>query len=946
LFAAESNRTAGDTTEPDSRFVIPGIIALVFCGLFWPVIVFGDVMIGGDALYYSYPLRSHAWQIIKQGSLPLWTHSLFGGYPLFSMSQLALAYPLTWGYAFLPGHWAEQVYLSAPFLLCPAFTYLYVRKLGRSRPASLLAALSFAYGGFFIPGVNGLVTNGAMWLPLVLLGVERARTNWISSFLLITAAYALSILNGLGQVFLYLAIIAVVYSAFISFLRSSAQSNEDTWTRYRPVLVTISGILIAAGLTAFQTLETLQAVRLSVRQELTYQTFTEGSFTLFTALKSFIAPRFEVVDAMSYVPMLTALLALVAVLAHLLKAKRAVLDPRIFFWAGTAIVGAVLMLGANTPLYQLVFRLPLVNLFRVPARHSLEWTFALSVLSAYGWDTARQLLWSTNQRSELRRFAFSIGAAILTTAISIYWFRLNHNATNENWETSYLIVKVAFTFTLLISLWHYFKLRPSTRRTWLGYALIVLACAVEASILFTHLWYPNRKSIAGGFAPPSQATRFIQQLPAGRVYTDGPHVSGLFDSFNMVVPFGLQNVAGYEPAMLLRFSQALGNVGPDTSQIRSGMSSDGTLLEDRSHVLDILNTKYVTSFWDLGDQVDQAGEYEGIKLLPTAAPLKLRPRESFSLNQTITGDTLVVVSALSFATGIKQGEPVAKIRMHATDGSVSERVMQAGIDTAEWAHERPDIRKTISHTLATAFDQAPGDERNSFPAYRYVTRIQLPEKLALTKIEVINVSSVPLSLWKISMFDSVRQLSTPVSLVSTDRWRTIYNKDRVIVLENNRALPPAWLVSRVELVRPEEALRLIRGQEITPFIPKTTALVEMPVSNLSKVDQPQPSQPVRLAETRPNQFLAETDAEAPSLLVVSQAYYPGWIATVDQKEVPIYQTDYLLQGIEVPEGKHTVHLRYTAPAARRGLLLTGISALLLLVIGSILFYGRVRAHRI
>src|SRR5438270_14087666 len=101
---------------------------------FFPQVIFSDrFIIRGDAYYYSYPLRTVAWRMLRHGTLPLWTPHVLSGYPLLSMAQLGLPYPLTWGSLFLRGPWAEQLYVLAPFLLAPAFTYAYLRQLQRSR---------------------------------------------------------------------------------------------------------------------------------------------------------------------------------------------------------------------------------------------------------------------------------------------------------------------------------------------------------------------------------------------------------------------------------------------------------------------------------------------------------------------------------------------------------------------------------------------------------------------------------------------------------------------------------------------------------------------------------------------------------------------------------------------------------------------------------------------
>ena len=372
---------------------------LLFLAIFfWRVIVFAEPTITGDALYYSYPLRTYAWQILREGILPLWTSAIMGGYPLFAMSSLGLAYPLTWGYAFLPGYWAEQVYVAAPFLLAPTFTYLYVREIGRSRYAALLAALSFGYSGFSLATVNGYLTNGVMWLPLLLLVLERSqRTSTVKSVLLICLVYTLSILNGLAQAFVYVGVITLLYA-----LALGLWTENDRRKRFRLLLIVIVGMLLAIGLSAFQTLETWQAIKLSLRQGLTYDTFTEGSYTLYFAIKSFIAPRFNMVDMPAYVPPISLLMAVAAVTINLLFRTAGKRDPRILFWAVLAVIASVLLLGNNTPVYRILYYIPFLNLFRVPARHVIEWSFAVAVLSAYGWDALKAITFKRRSKTRSR----------------------------------------------------------------------------------------------------------------------------------------------------------------------------------------------------------------------------------------------------------------------------------------------------------------------------------------------------------------------------------------------------------------------------------------------------------------------------------------------------------------------------------------------------------------
>lgn len=74
------------------------------------------------------------------------------------------------------------------------------------------------------------------------------------------------------------------------------------------------------------------------------------------------------------------------------------------------------------------------------------------------------------------------------------------------------------------------------------------------------------------------------------------------------------------------------------------------------------------------------------------------------------------------------------------------------------------------------------------------------------------------------------------------------------------------------------------------------------------------------------------DTDAPGLLVVSQAWSPGWRATVDGRPAPVLRTNALVQGIPVPAGARRVRLRYHPPGLVAGAVLAvaTLSALLVL----------------
>jgi hypothetical protein len=961
-------------------------VALFFVA-FFPHVLFGDrFIIAGDAFYYSYPLRSIAWRMIRAGQLPLWTPHVLSGYPLLSMAQVALGYPLTWGYLFIRGPWAEQLYVLAPFLLAPLVTYAYLRELGRSPLASLLGGLAFAYGGMMCGFIanSGVLTNGLLWSPLVLLYVERARTRPLSHCLPRAAvAYTLSVLAGHGQSYVYTGLLALAYGLFLSLVaaraarlheRAAPQTFKSNWlsqAHWRPLLTAAGALLLAAGLAAFQLFEALTAARLSTRRGLSYEAFGEGSFAPREALLSVFAPLYHYVDTSAYLAPLALLLAGAGLVCAWRGRTRT--DARLWFWLAVACAAALLMLGAHTPVYRLVYLVPVVNSFRVPSRHTFEWTLALSVLAAYGWDATAQHCARRRAATEPRRaqgFNLFVVLALFVVGcvVAALWWRGTSAPPTPHPtiytglpEWAYWLWKLAFTFVVCALAWRCFHLRAARARTTLLAATIMLACFAEPAAVVSCWWSRLLSLPAARFQMVAPTTRYLQQFAPtdGRVYTR----AGLFaeefnahprlDAPNLPALFGLHDAAGMEPLILDRYSRALGGVGPDSVTPRAGFSPHNEdLFAARSHVLDLLNVRHVVTFANLKTFEDPLTYHERIGLSVTELDLNLAPGATV----TLTGadapiDQLALVTSLADSADVPQGAPVARLRVVTMDGWTLEHELRAGIDTSEWAHERADVRALIKHELAPVFDGRAGDAAGSFQFYRYWTRLALNTRAAVARIEITNVApKSALALWRVSAYDSRTGVSTPlIPAVRSDFWQTIYDQNQVQILHNTRALPRAWLVTEAAAVDGEEALRRIRGVSTTEFDPRRTALVEvrpeelppLPGAAAKESAQFAAQMTVRVVSYEPTRVQLETDAPTPALLVVSEIYYPGWQATVDGQAAPVWLTDYVLRGVALPAGRHTVEMRYVASAARRGAL---VSAFALVLLGALFVYER-RASR-
>ena len=115
------------------------------------------------------------------------------------------------------------------------------------------------------------------------------------------------------------------------------------------------------------------------------------------------------------------------------------------------------------------------------------------------------------------------------------------------------------------------------------------------------------------------------------------------------------------------------------------------------------------------------------------------------------------------------------------------------------------------------------------------------------------------------------------------------------------------------------------------FDPRAAAVVERPVAGLDSGGggAGERAGAARITGYEPERVQLEATAQSGSLVVLSDVFYPGWHAEVDGREVPLERVDYLLRGVPIGPGRHTVELAYRPASWRAGLLVSALAALAL-----------------
>jgi uncharacterized membrane protein YfhO len=67
------------------------------------------------------------------------------------------------------------------------------------------------------------------------------------------------------------------------------------------------------------------------------------------------------------------------------------------------------------------------------------------------------------------------------------------------------------------------------------------------------------------------------------------------------------------------------------------------------------------------------------------------------------------------------------------------------------------------------------------------------------------------------------------------------------------------------------------------------------------------------------------------MVIVSDTYYPGWQAKIDDQQTEIYLVNCAMRGVIVEPGKHVIKMSYNPSSFRNGFIIS-ISTLLFLIL--------------
>lgn len=159
----------------------------------------------------------------------------------------------------------------------------------------------------------------------------------------------------------------------------------------------------------------------------------------------------------------------------------------------------------------------------------------------------------------------------------------------------------------------------------------------------------------------------------------------------------------------------------------------------------------------------------------------------------------------------------------------------------------------------------------------------------------------------------------------------IYNSEAEPV-ENPNALGEVWFVDEIKWVESaDEEIMSIKDTD-----PGTTAIVRQDYEGHFNGYELMVSEQNTIAQTeyRPNKLTYEANVINQQFAVFSEIWYPnGWVATIDGKETEIIRVNYVLKGLIIPPGEHTIVFSFKPPGYQAANIVSFISSLVLILFG-------------
>lgn len=391
------------------RWAIP-LLALLVVVFFARFLFTERFFLMRDLIFDFFPRQEFYKRHLLQGVLPLWNPYTGGGEPFLSNMESGVFYPPNLLYLLLPVPTANAILVAFHVFLAGAGVWLACRAWRISIWGALLAAIAFAFSTQTVTRIEfySFLCSYA-WYPLAV----AIFTMWLGRpslrpFLLLAMIFSLQLLGGYPEAVLFTFGTLIIYAMVVgvSFWR---RGSWGVMTACRPFWALAGMGLVALLLSMAQILPVLGVLPHSLRQDLDpgIEFASVDPFMFLTVFFPYLygkvgyfgkywAPSvFEFWLGTFYIGLVPIMLCLKAgtrvAMGERRRAPEIASDPvaalRTRVLLVVLVVSLLYAMGGYTPVFPVLWSsLPILQLFRWPAKALMCVTFALSCLAGVALD--------------------------------------------------------------------------------------------------------------------------------------------------------------------------------------------------------------------------------------------------------------------------------------------------------------------------------------------------------------------------------------------------------------------------------------------------------------------------------------------------------------------------------------------------------------------------------
>jgi hypothetical protein len=935
-------------SSPESRWRAPAILFLFTIFFYWKVMLSNRFMFPWDASDFFYPYLAFIHEELRHFRIPLWDPYVMSGFPIIGDPEAQIFYPLNWlmvlihPFSQLPFKLVETLEVIH-FFLAGLFMYWLAKDFTKDDLSALLGGALFMSSGAMVAHTEHFASIEAMaWYPLVFLLARRGLLdrNWSWT---VCAGFFMGMENLVGhlQHAVYLGVLLFLYFVYEACVGPQRRRLWPHWITHLSAIA-----MIGAALAMVQIIPTAQLGPQSIRTYLTYWDVTGGIepgflWTLF--LPNYFGGLSGVPYAGSFDPSFSyvfitvpgCLLALVGLVA---LARR-----RNFFWLGLILLTVELSFGRSGFLGTLVYRTPVLNLFRqMPVFFDLG-NFAICLTAAVG---ARALL-DEESRDFYRRWVPAGAIALLLVAVGL-GLRYQLAGRIHGWHHMLVILGLC---VVLFAAWLRGWVRPRTAA-----ATMLVLMGFELFYYSRNQWFNGEANnprflVAYNYADKRrQSLEFLRRDRANDFRVAGFDGSPWGSNGSNV--WRLPGIFGWNPVMLRNYQETIRQF-IHTNDCAQPYGTDHQM---ESPLLDLFGVKYLVvmgpveerfrlaeskklekvfaepdwrTIYRNNDFLARTWFYPRAYVLPDrAAALALMNSRWFKTRRTL----------LFAAPDLPRGE-LAQIEPLKVITLLPEKVSAASAGRAESDPDCAAARAAYKYW----------DGKGNWIRFDVGDAIE-PGRYTLLAEYVSAGPDPPVLVTEVSQ-NGGRQSSEPVTLPRTAGWTC--KSTRSVELGEFELTAGAAKITITHHEGPAADLFALRLVRLTPSASgdptlqtATESAAQSNAAGASVHPAPQSPGETPLEDARDfsfrnfnvaaDDYTFSMDLKRDGFVLLNEIYYPGWEATLDGKPAVILPADYTFRALAVPAGSHRIVMHFRPQRLWLGAVIS------LLTLASLLTYFMVR----